>query len=89
MLEAQAVTTPAACPQITERDLGNDTRAIWIGGDLDYMLLYQPMRTVLRRSITEAIGYALEKTWTNDIVLPWMILETRRTHGSNTGITPH
>ena len=69
LVEAQALAAAGGLPQITERDLGNDTRAIWIGGDLDYMLLYQPMRTVLRRSITEAIGYALEKTWTNDIVL--------------------
>ena len=69
LLGAQALAAAGGLPQITERDLGNDTRAIWIGGDLDYMLLYQPMRTVLRRSITEAIGYALEKTWTNDIVL--------------------
>jgi hypothetical protein len=69
LLQAQPLATAGGIPQITERDLGSDTRAIWIGGDLEYMLLYQPMRTVLRRSITEAIGYALEKTWTNDIVL--------------------
>ena len=69
LLGAQALATAGGFPQITERDLGNDTRAIWIGGDLDYMLLYQPMRTILRRSITEAVGYSLEKTWTNDIVL--------------------
>src|ERR1700722_2597664 len=69
LVEAHALASAGGMPQITERDLGNDTRAIWIGGDLDYMLLYQPMRTVLRRSITEAIGYALVKTWTNDIVL--------------------
>jgi hypothetical protein len=69
LLEAQALASAGGLPQITERDLGDDTRAIWIGGDVEYLLLYQPMRTVLRRSITEAIGYALEKTWTNDIVL--------------------
>jgi hypothetical protein len=69
LVEAHALASAGGMPQITERDLGHDTRAIWIGGDLDYMLLYQPMRTVLRRSIIEAIGYALVKTWTNDIVL--------------------
>ena len=33
------------------------------------MLLYQPMRTALRRAVTEAIGYALTKTWTKTIIL--------------------
>jgi hypothetical protein len=69
LVEAHALASAGGMPQITERDLGNDTRAIWIGGDLNYMLLYQPMRTILRRSVTEAIGYTLVKTWTNDIVL--------------------
>jgi hypothetical protein len=69
LVQAHALASAGGMPQITERDLGNDTRAIWIGGDLEYMLLYQPMRTVLRRGVTEAIGYSLEKTWSNDIVL--------------------
>ncbi len=67
--DAHTLAKAGDMPQITERELANDTRAIWIGGDVDQMLLYQPMRTALRRSITEAIGYALVKTWTNDIVL--------------------
>ena len=33
------------------------------------MLLYQPMRTALRRAVTEAIGYALTKSWTKTIIL--------------------
>jgi hypothetical protein len=66
---ASVLATAGGMPQITERDLGSGTRAIWIGGDIDQMLLYQPIRTVLRRSIVEAIGYALMKTWTNDVVL--------------------
>ena len=66
---ASTLATAGGMPQITERDLGNDTRAIWIGGDIDQMLLYQPIRTALRRSVTDAIGYALTKTWTNKIVL--------------------
>src|SRR3984957_16781842 len=69
LVQAHALASAGGMPQITERDLGNDTRAIWIGGDLEYMLLYQPMRTVLRRGVTEAIGYSLEKTWRKDIVL--------------------
>jgi hypothetical protein len=69
LAEAHSLANAAGMPQITERDLGNDTRAIWIGGDVTQMLLYQPIRTALRRAVTEAIGYSLVKTWTNDIVL--------------------
>jgi hypothetical protein len=69
LAETHALAIAGGFPQITERDLGDDTRAIWIGGDNDQMLLYQPVRTALRRAITEAIGYSLVKTWTNDIVL--------------------
>jgi hypothetical protein len=67
--DAVVLAAAGGMPQTTERDLGHDTRAIWIGGDIDQMLLYQPKRSALRRSIAEAIGYALEKTWTNKIVL--------------------
>jgi hypothetical protein len=69
LVEARALASAAGWPQITERELGEDTRAIWIGGDVDQMLLYQSIRTALRRAITEAIGYSLVKTWTHDIVL--------------------
>ena len=69
LAEAHALATAAGMPQITTRELADDTRAIWIGGDVDQMLLYQPIRTALRRAITEAIGYSLVKTWTHDIVL--------------------
>ena len=66
---AQALANCGGMPEITERQISDDTRAIWIGGDSDQMLLYQQLRTALRRAVTEAIGYALVKTWTNDIVL--------------------
>jgi hypothetical protein len=33
------------------------------------MLLYQPLRTALRRAVTEAIGYSLTKSWSKTIVL--------------------
>jgi hypothetical protein len=55
--------------QITEREINADTHAIWIGGDSDQMLLYQEIRTALRRAVTEAIGYSLTKSWTKTIVL--------------------
>ena len=66
---ATVLAAAGGMPQMTERELGSDTRAIWIGGDTDQMLLYQPVRTALRRAVTEAIGYSLVKTWTNKIVL--------------------
>jgi hypothetical protein len=66
---AQAFATSGGMPEITERQISDDTRAIWIGGDIEKMLLYQQLRTALRRAVTEAIGYALVKTWTNDVVL--------------------
>jgi hypothetical protein len=69
LAEAHALAMAAGMPQITTRELAEDTRAIWIGGDIDQMLLYQPIRTALRRAITEAIGYSLVKTWTHDIAL--------------------
>jgi hypothetical protein len=66
---ARALANSGGMPEITEREISDDTRAIWIGGDIDQMLLYQQLRSALRRAVTEGIGYALVKTWTNDIVL--------------------
>jgi hypothetical protein len=86
--DAHALAKAGDMPQITERELANDTRAIWIGGDVDQMLLYQPMRTALRRSITEAIGYALVKTWTNDIVLTMDDLGNAQNSCWNIGTIP-
>jgi hypothetical protein len=66
---AEILAEAGGMPQVSERKVAEDTRAIWIGGDIDQMLLYQPIRTALRRAITEAIGYSLIKTWTNTIIL--------------------
>lgn len=67
--DAKVLAEAGGMPQITEREIANDTRAIWIGGDIDQMLLYQPMRTALRRAVIEAIGYSLTRSWTKTIVL--------------------
>lgn len=67
--DARILADAGGAAQITEREINPDTRAIWIGGDSDQMLLYQPMRTALRRAVTEAIGYALTKSWTKTIIL--------------------
>lgn len=66
---AKILAEAGGVPQVTEKEITDDTRAIWIGGDIDQMLLYQPLRTALRRAVTEAIGYALTKSWTKTIVL--------------------
>ena len=67
--DARILADAGGGAQITEREINPDTRAIWIGGDSDQMLLYQPMRTALRRAVTEAIGYALTKSWAKTIIL--------------------
>lgn len=67
--DAKVLAEAGGMPQVTEREISSDTRAIWIGGDIDQMLLYQPVRSVLRRAVTEAIGYSLTKSWSKTIVL--------------------
>jgi hypothetical protein len=66
---AKVLAEAGGMAEITEREVNADTRAIWIGGDSDQMLLYQGIRTALRRAVTEAIGYSLTKSWTRTIVL--------------------
>ena len=66
---AKILAEAGGVPQITEREIDPDTRAIWLGGDPDQMLLYQPIRTALKRAVTEAIGYSLTKSWSKTIIL--------------------
>ena len=66
---AEVLATQGGMPAITERVLGPSTRAIWIGGDVGQMFQYPAIRTVMRRAVTEAIGYALVKTWTHKVIL--------------------
>src|SRR5262249_37418038 len=66
---AKVLAEAGGVPQVTEREIAADTRAIWIGGDIDQMLRYQPVRTALRRAVTEAIGYSLTKTWSKTVIL--------------------
>lgn len=68
-LKVTVLAEAGGMPQVTEREIADDTRAIWIGGDIDQMLLYQPLRTALRRAVTEAIGYSLTKSWTKTVIL--------------------
>jgi hypothetical protein len=66
---ARVLAEAGGMAQVTEREINPDTRAIWIGGDPDQMLLYQPVRTALRRAVTEAVGYSLTKSWSKTIIL--------------------
>ncbi|HKD48934.1 MAG TPA: hypothetical protein VKB67_14695 [Rhizomicrobium sp.] len=67
--DARVLADAGGAAQVTEKEIDPSTRAIWIGGDPDQMLLYQGMRTALRRAVTEAIGYSLTKAWTKTIIL--------------------
>jgi hypothetical protein len=66
---ARVLVTQGDFAQATIREIDPDTRAIWIGGDASRMFSYQPVRTLLRRALTSAVGYALVKTWQNHIIL--------------------
>lgn len=67
--KAQVLVKQGDFAQVTIRELDPDTRAIWIGGDASRMFSYQPVRSLLRRALTLAIGYALVKTWQNHVIL--------------------
>jgi len=67
--QVQVLATQGGAAAITEREVGQDSRTIWIGGDVQQMFHLPAFRTVLRRAVTEAIGYALVKTWTDHIIL--------------------
>lgn len=66
---AEVLAMQGGMPQITERILKPETRAIWIGGDINNMLQYPAVRRTLRRAVTEAIGYALVRTWEKHVIL--------------------
>ena len=40
-VEVRVLAEAGGVPQVTEREIAEDTRAIWIGGDIDQMLLYR------------------------------------------------
>ena len=63
--EAEVLGYHDKYPALTLRTTPSGARAIWIGGDHAIMFDQPAMRTLLRRSITCAIGYSLFKTWEN------------------------
>ena len=56
-------------PLVSGRSLGKEVLAMWIGGDAAIMFDQPKMRTILRRSITCAIGYSLFKTWEDKCII--------------------
>jgi len=61
----QVLARHGSYPGLTECRASNGALAIWIGGDLYLNLEHQTMRSLLRRSLTETIGYSVFKTWEN------------------------
>ncbi|MEW6745913.1 MAG: hypothetical protein AB1486_24500 [Planctomycetota bacterium] len=68
------IAVQGAQPQITVRELSpaaSATRgasAIWIGGDHQRMLEYQNLRTLLKRALVWAVGFALVKEWERCVI---------------------
>jgi hypothetical protein len=46
-------------PQLTVRDVSNDTKVIWIGGGKNWFRLYPVMREIFRKSLVYSIGYGI------------------------------
>jgi hypothetical protein len=63
------VATQGDSAQITSREAHPGTEAIRIGSDYMNFLHYQALRTVLRRALTEAVGYQLSKDWTQTVII--------------------
>ncbi|MBK8884879.1 MAG: hypothetical protein IPN67_21770 [Bacteroidales bacterium] len=55
--------------QVTAREYPSGSHVVWFGSDHSYMFSFQGMRTIFRRAITWTIGYALFRTWENDIIM--------------------
>jgi hypothetical protein len=72
LTDAEPIVTQGTYPQVTVRQLPSGARAVWIGGDIDWLFTYQQCRTLLRRAITWSIGYTLFKTWENKA---WLIMD--------------
>ena len=46
-------------PQFVVRDVGNDTKVVWIGGGKDWFHKYPVMRSIFRKALVYSIGYGL------------------------------
>jgi hypothetical protein len=46
-------------PQLVVRDISDETKAVWIGGDRDWFGKYPVMRQLFRKALVYSIGYSL------------------------------
>jgi hypothetical protein len=46
-------------PQLTVRDIDEDTKTIWIGGGRDWFRKYPDMRKIFRKALVYSIGYGV------------------------------
>lgn len=46
-------------PQLTVRDIDEDTKAVWIGGGRDWFRKYPDMRRIFRKALVYSIGYGV------------------------------
>jgi hypothetical protein len=57
-------------PQLAVRDITQDTKAVWIGGNRDAEFHLSPiMAEIFRNSLTYCIGYLVYKTYPNTVML--------------------
>ena len=86
LTDAHTLAKAGGMPQITERELGNDTRAIWIGGDVES---HASVSTHAHGICAAPSRKLLDMLWSKHgptiLYSPWMIWGMRRTHGWSTG----
>jgi hypothetical protein len=51
--------TVGGVPQLSVRDIDEDTKVVWIGGDKDWYRKYPVMRRIFRRALVYSMGYGL------------------------------
>jgi hypothetical protein len=56
---AKVLGTVSGNPQLTVRDITNETKVIWIGGGKDWFRKYPAMRRIFRKSLVYSIGYGV------------------------------
>lgn len=70
LIDADVVAVQGKFPQITVKDISENTKAVWLGGD--YRTQYDSfprMRKLLRRAITWCIGYSIYKSYPKTVIM--------------------
>lgn len=55
----KVIGTVDGIPQLTVRDVTEDTKVVWIGGGRDWFRRFHVLRTIFRKALVYAIGYGL------------------------------